>query len=75
MPTLHNKKFSSADFEQNKFDHSLKRFANFRAKYFCSKSAEMKILLCNVGMGKTNFMKLYFFIYVSKIGAYESNSP
>ena len=30
-------------------------FADFQAKMFCSKSAEMKILLCKVGMG----IKLY----------------
>ena len=67
MPTLHNKKFSSADFEQNKFDHSLKRFANFRAKYFCSKSAEMKILLCKVGMGITLYEIKFFDLCSEKI--------
>ena len=52
MPTLHNKKLISADFEENIFAHFFKRFADFRAKIFCSKSAEMKILLFNVAMGK-----------------------
>ena len=56
MATLNNKKFISADFEQKMFAHFFKRFANFWAKMFCSKLTEMKILLCNVGMGK-NFKK------------------
>ena len=42
MTTLHNKKNISADFEQKKFAHFLKRFAKFGAIFF-SKSAELKI--------------------------------
>ena len=41
MPTLHNNKKNSADFEQKKIAHFLKRFANFGATFFCSKSAEI----------------------------------
>ena len=48
-----------------------KRFANFRVKCFCSKLGEMKILLCNVGIRN----KLYEIRLLSKIGAYEANSP
>ena len=54
MPTLHNKNFILVDFEQKRNGQFLKGFANFRAN-FCSKSAEMKTLFCNVGMGN----KLY----------------
>ena len=60
MPTLHNKENISADFEQKKNCPFLKRFANFWAKCFCSKSAEMNILFFNVGMGNKLY-EIYFF--------------
>ena len=60
MPTLHDIKKFSADFEQKSFAHFLKRLADFRAKRFCSKSAEMKILLCNVGMGNKLYGIFFF---------------
>ena len=74
MPTLHNEKLISANFEQKNFAHFLKRFADFRANFFCSKSAEMKILLCNVAMGNKLY-EIIFLINVLKIEAYEANSP
>ena len=58
MPTLHNKNNISADSEQKNVAHFLKRFANFGAKFFCSKSAEMWVW-------GSNFIKYIFFIYVS----------
>ena len=42
MPKLPNKKLISGDFEQKFFAHFLQRFADFRAIFVCSKSAEMK---------------------------------
>ena len=65
MPTLHNKIKNSADFEQKNFAHFLKRFANFGAKSFCSKSAEIKILSCKVGIGN-NFYEIFFFDLCAK---------
>jgi len=62
--TLHNKKFISAGFEQKKIAHFLKRFADFRANFFCSKSAEIKILLCNVDMGNKLYEIFFFHLYV-----------
>ena len=56
MSTLINKIFVSANFEQKNFGRFFKRFANFGANFFCSKSPETKILLSNVDMG----IKLYF---------------
>ena len=66
MPTLHNKKFVSVDFEQKKIGHFLKRLANFRAEFFCSKSAEMKILLCNAGMENKLYEVKFFDLCVKK---------
>ena len=51
MPAFCNKIFISAD---------------FRPKCFCSKSAEMKILLCKMGMGITLYEIIFFSIYVLK---------
>ena len=55
-----NKKLISANFEQKIFTHFLKRFADFRANFFFSKWAEMKILLCNVAIGNKHH-EIYFF--------------
>ena len=55
MSTLHIKKIILADFEQKNVAHFLKRFVNFWANFFCSKSDEMKILLGNVGMGNKHY--------------------
>ena len=56
------KKIILGDFEQKKCQFFKKGFADFWANFFCSKSAEMKILLCNVAMGnklyKINFFDL-----------------
>ena len=55
--------FVLADFEQKNIGQFFKRFANFWANFFCSKSAETKILLSNVDMGiKLNLIN--FLIYV-----------
>ena len=53
---MHNKIFISADFEAKNFDRKLAENRKNRAKFFGSKSAEMKILLCKADMRK-NFMK------------------
>ena len=63
MPILLNKKLILANFEEKFFAHFLKRFADFRAIFFCSKSAEMKIYYV-IWLWGTNFMK-YFFFYLS----------
>ena len=47
---IENHKIFQCEALKKKFAHFLKRFANFGANFFCSKSAEMKILLCNVGI-------------------------
>ena len=51
----------------NFFAHFLKRFADFdfRANVFCSKLAEMKILLCKVGMG-IKLLKYFFYLCSKK---------
>ena len=67
MATLNNKKFISADFEQKMFAHFFKRFADFRAIFFCSKSAEMKILLCNVAMGSKLYEIFFFALCVKNL--------
>ena len=50
ISTLHNKIFISADFEPKNFARFFRFSANFRSKFFDSKSTEMKILLCKVDM-------------------------
>ena len=52
MYTLKSKIFISAAFETKKFGREPEK----SGKFFASKPAEMKTLLCNVGMGK-NFKK------------------
>ena len=49
-PRCARQKIISGDLEQKLFAHFLKRLANFQANFFCSKSAEIIFLLCNVGM-------------------------
>ena len=66
MPTLHNKELISVDFEQKSFAHFLKRFANSRAKFFGSKSAEMKILFCKMGIRNKLYETKFFDLCVKK---------
>ena len=47
---MHNKIFISVDFEPKNFDPKLDENQKNWAKFFGSKSAEMKILLCKVDM-------------------------
>ena len=52
---------------KKKIAHFFKRFANFWAIFFCLLSAEMKILLCNVGMAMGNKLYELFFFCVKKL--------
>ena len=64
---MHNKLFFSADFEQKIFAPKLaKRFKKW-AKFFCSKSAEFFILLCNVGIGSKLYEVKFFDVCCKKI--------
>ena len=60
-----NKIFDSADFEQKKFAQKLAKRLKNRPKFFCSKSAESKILLSHVDMGIKLYL-IYFLVYVLK---------
>ena len=70
MSTLVNKIFVSADFEQKNFGRFFKRFANFWAKFFCSKSAETKILLSNVDMGIKLYLIIFFDLFLTMLPQY-----
>jgi len=60
---LHNKIYISADFEQKK----LPDFFDFRPKFFASKPAKMKIILCNVDMGNKLYEVKFFDLCSKKI--------
>ena len=63
MPTLLNEKIFRPILRK-KF---LLFFANFRANFFCPKSAEMKILLWNVGMGNKLYEMNFFDLCCQKL--------
>ena len=67
MPTLYNKIYLLDDFEQKKFAPKLTKRLKNRPKYFCSKSAEMKILLSNVDMGTKLYFIVFFDLFSQKI--------
>ena len=60
ISTLHNKIFISADFEPKNFARFFRFSANFRSKFFDSKSTEIKILLCKVDM-RNKLYEIKFF--------------
>ena len=60
--------YRTTDFEQKKFGRFFRFFPDFRPKFFCSKSAEMKILLCKVDMGITLHEIKIFDLFSKKIG-------
>ena len=62
---MHNKIFISVDFESKNFDRKLAENRKNRAKFFGSKSAEMKILLCKVDM-RNKLYEINFFELCSK---------
>ena len=62
MPTLHNKIKNSADFEQNKICPFFETFCQF----WDSKSAEIKTLLYNVGIGNKLYEIFFFDLCVKK---------
>ena len=73
ISTLNYKIFISADFEPKKFSRFFRFSANFRSKFFDSKSTEWKFYYAKWIWG-TNFMKQIFLSYIVKNGAYEANS-
>ena len=62
---LHNKILISVDFEPKNFGWFFRFSANFRSKFFDSKSTEMKILLCKVDM-RNKLYEVNFFELCSK---------
>ena len=75
--TLHNKIFVLAYFEQKNFgSFFLSVLAIFGQNFFCSKSAETKILFSNVDMGIKLYLISFFDLCCQKIEpTYAVNSP
>ena len=73
MSTFHNKIFISADFELEYFRRFFRFLANFRQKFFGSKSAEMKISLCKVDMGKKLYVIIFFDLWSKKMELMKQN--
>ena len=62
MPTLHNKKLISADFEQKIFAHFLKCFADFRANFFWLKIGRNENFIMWCGCGEQTLSFWTFFL-------------
>ena len=67
ISNLHNKILILVDFEPKNFGRFFRFSANFRPNFFCSKSAEMKILLCKVDMGNKLYEVKFFELCSKKI--------
>ena len=70
---LHNKIFISADFEPKQFGRFFRFSAKSWPKFFGSKSAEMKILLCKMDTGNKLYELNFFELCSKKIELMKQN--
>ena len=67
ISTLHNKIFNSANFKEKNLGRKSAENRKNRANFFTSKSAKMKILLCNVDMGNRLYEVKFFYLWSKKL--------
>ena len=67
LSVCHNKIFILADFEPKDFGRKWAKNRKNWPNFFCSKSAEMKILLCKGGMGIKLYETFFFNLCREKI--------